>query len=92
MKYKLLIERAAQKGLSKISHREQDRIIAAIQNPKKSSIPCRVLILWACAKTTYHFGISASGGLWPILIRKALEVACYSCGFAQSDRPNFTQI
>ena len=32
MKYKLLIERAAQKGLSKISHREQGRIIAAIQN------------------------------------------------------------
>jgi hypothetical protein len=24
--------------------------------------------------------------------RKALEVACYSCGFAQSDRHNFTQI
>jgi mRNA interferase RelE/StbE len=32
LKYKLRIERAAQKGLSKISHREQDRIIAAIQN------------------------------------------------------------
>jgi mRNA interferase RelE/StbE len=32
LKYQLLIERAAQKGLSKISHREQDRIIAAIQN------------------------------------------------------------
>ena len=32
MKYKLFIERAAQKGLSKISHQEQNRIIAAIQN------------------------------------------------------------
>jgi hypothetical protein len=30
---------------------------------------------------TYHFGISASGDLWPILIRKNLEIACYSCGF-----------
>ncbi|MFH1075227.1 MAG: type II toxin-antitoxin system RelE/ParE family toxin [Pseudomonadota bacterium] len=32
MKYKLSIERSAQKGLSKMPHREQDRIIAAIQN------------------------------------------------------------
>ena len=55
------------------------------------------------AKTTYHFGISASGHLWPMLIRKILEIACYSargctwrledstlravCGLAQSDGP-----
>jgi len=45
-------------------------------------------VLRARAKIIYHFGISASGDLWPILIRKALEIACYSCGFAQSDRPN----
>ena len=48
--------------------------------------------LRARAKITYHFGIPASGYLWPILIRKTIEIACYSCGFAQSDRPNLTQI
>ncbi len=42
MKYKLLIERAAQKGLSKISHREQDRIIAAIQNLTDNPRPSNV--------------------------------------------------
>jgi hypothetical protein len=36
------------------------------------------IALRARAKTTCHFGISASGDLWPILIRKSLEIACYS--------------
>ena len=43
--------------------------------------------LRACARITYHFGISArqkdggsvtSGHLWPILIRKIREIASYS--------------
>ncbi|MBW1675041.1 MAG: hypothetical protein JRF30_00560 [Deltaproteobacteria bacterium] len=53
-----------------------------------------LLTCWlrAHARITYHFGISASGRLRPILIRKIREIASYSCGFAQSDRPNPTQI
>ncbi|MFH1672122.1 MAG: type II toxin-antitoxin system RelE/ParE family toxin [Pseudomonadota bacterium] len=42
MKYKLLIERAAQKELSKIPHREQDRIITAIQNLTDNPRPSNV--------------------------------------------------
>jgi len=56
------------------------------------ALPITDSILRARARITYHFGIPASGYLWPILIRKILEIACYSCGFAQSDRPNLTQI
>jgi len=42
-------------------------------------------------KINYHFGIPASGHLCPMLIRKSLEIACYSFGFAQSHRPNLTK-
>jgi len=36
--------------------------------------------LRALQKITSHFRISASGHLWPILIRKIIETACaYSC-------------
>ncbi len=48
--------------------------------------------LRAHAKITSHFGIPDSGHLWPIFIHEILERASYSCGFAQSDRPNLTQI
>ena len=48
--------------------------------------------LRARPKITFHFRISDSGHLCPILIRKILEIARYSCGFAQSDRTNLTQI
>ena len=48
--------------------------------------------LRARPKITYYFGIPASGYLCPILILKTIEIACYSCDFAQSDRPNLTQI
>ena len=51
-----------------------------------------IAVVRARTKITYHFGISASGHLRPILIRKIREIASYSCGFAQSDRPNLTQI
>ena len=43
-------------------------------------------------KITSHFRISASRYLCPMLIRKIREIACYSCGFARSYRPNLTQI
>lgn len=40
MKYKLFIEKAAQKELSKVSRKEQSRIIAAIKNlPENPSPP-----------------------------------------------------
>ncbi len=49
MKYKLFIERAAQKELSKIPHREQDRIITAIKNltdnPRPSNVKKLGLVL-----------------------------------------------
>jgi hypothetical protein len=48
--------------------------------------------LRARAKITSHFVIPDSGHLWLILIHEILERARYSCGFAQSDQPNLTQI
>ena len=42
MKYKLFIERAANKELSKISHKEQTRIINAIKNLSDNPRPAGV--------------------------------------------------
>ena len=53
---------------------------------------CDICMLRTRVRTTYHFGISASGHLLPILIRKILEIAGYSCGFARSDQRKLTQI
>ncbi len=49
-------------------------------------------LLRARERITSHFRIPASGHLRPILNREILDVASYACGFAQSDRPNLTQI
>ena len=49
-------------------------------------------MLRAREKITSLFGISDSGHLWPIFIHEILERARYSCGYAQSDQPNLTQI
>jgi len=47
-----------------------------------------MLRVWKKNISSFH--IPASGHLWPILIHKVLEIAHYSCGFAQSNRPNPT--
>jgi hypothetical protein len=58
----------------------------------RNSTPGHTLKGWARAKITSHFVISDSGHLWLIFILEILERARYSCGFAQSDQPNLTQI
>jgi hypothetical protein len=55
-------------------------------------VPCLNVVgaFRACAKTTSHFRITSSGHLCLLLNGKILKIACYSCGFAISDRTNLT--
>ncbi len=50
------------------------------------------LTLRARAKITSHFAISASARICPTPYSQNLDIACYACDFAQSDRPNPNQI
>jgi hypothetical protein len=54
--------------------------------------PSPFKVLRARAKITSHFAISASARLYPIPHSQKLDIACYACDFAQSDRPNPNQI
>jgi hypothetical protein len=49
-----------------------------------------IFVVRTHSKITSHFLIPASSHIWPLLNHEFLKIACYSCGFAQSQQPNLT--